>query len=259
MNENTRQDTLFEESETIQFFFSWLILRERFRQLAAPEENEEIAGGSFHHWHFTSDLLLFLFFWTVYTTPSLPRFFGSCVRRRGQPAIVQITLSALAFERAPARTGSRFISPGVGRILFWRVAPHVVALAQRDVRLQRWTGLLFHFKTTFDAGSVCNPGATHVYINRCYLLPLERSIHTLCSGGTFSCIFFYVHVVEFICGIYALFREISWLSHLHFAVLGLCHSAQEIQTKQLHSFLLTAWEQSECMCEPCIWLAAWLV
>lgn len=135
-------------------------------------------------------IYFYFYFFEPSSTPSLPRFFRSCVRRRGQPAIVQITLSALAFERAPARTGSRFISPGVGRILFWRVAPHVVALAQRDVRLQRWTGLLFHFKTTFDAGSVCNPGATLVYINRCYLLPLERSIHTLCSGGTFSCIFF---------------------------------------------------------------------
>lgn len=56
-------------------------------------------------------IYFYFYFFEPSTTPSLPRFFGSCVRRRGQPAIVQITLSALAFERAPARTSSRFISP----------------------------------------------------------------------------------------------------------------------------------------------------
>lgn len=140
---------------------------ERVRQLAAPEENEEIARGSFHHWHFTSDLLLFLFFWTVFHAKLATLLQKLRSKKRSARDCADNSICSRLWE-SPSSHQFTFHLPGVGWILFWRVAPHVVALAQRDVRLQRWTGSLFHFKTTFDAGSVCNPVVTHVYINRCF-------------------------------------------------------------------------------------------
>lgn len=84
-------------------------------------------------------IYFYFYFFEPSFTPSLPRFSGSCIRRRGQPAIVQITLSALAFERAPARTSSRFISPGWDGYCFGEL---------------RLTWLLWHKETSVFKGEL---------------------------------------------------------------------------------------------------------